>query len=97
MLEERGFTQYTDENGNTRWKATVALKEWANAENIDLMLKDGSVEMKIEGGARKFVVRTAEQFTMKNLTSVLIVVQVGWVMRKLCRIYYLTSLKMKKF
>jgi hypothetical protein len=48
MLEERGFTQYTDENGNIRWKAPPLLKEWANAGSIDLMLKDGSVEMKIE-------------------------------------------------
>ena len=48
MLESRGFTKYTDENGNTRWKAPELLKEWANAENIDVLLNNGSVEMKIE-------------------------------------------------
>lgn len=48
MLEERGFTKYTDENGNTRWKAPEMIKEWANAENIDVLLKNGSVEMKVE-------------------------------------------------
>jgi len=48
MLEERGFTKYTDENGNTRWKAPEQLAEWAKAEKLDFVFKNNSMELMIE-------------------------------------------------
>lgn len=49
LLELEGFTKYTDENGNTRWRAPKAgLLAWAQAEKIDVVLKDGSMQIKME-------------------------------------------------
>ena len=48
LLELEGFTKYTDENGNTRWRAPQDGPEWAKAEKIDVVLKDGSLEIEME-------------------------------------------------
>ena len=48
MLEARGFTKYTDENGNTRWKMPEQLQELAKAEKVDIVFKKDSMEMMIE-------------------------------------------------
>jgi rubrerythrin len=48
MLEARGFTKYTDENGNARWKAPKLLADWAKAEKVDVVLKNGSMEIEME-------------------------------------------------
>jgi rubrerythrin len=48
MLEARGFTKYTDENGNTRWQAPEQLAGWAKAEKIDMVFKNGSIQIEME-------------------------------------------------
>jgi Ca2+/Na+ antiporter len=48
LLELEGFTKYTDENGNTRWRVPKDGPEWAKAEKIDVVLKDGSLEIEME-------------------------------------------------
>ena len=49
MMELEGFTKYTDENGITHWKPpSGAVPEWAKAEKIDVVMKDGALEIEVE-------------------------------------------------
>lgn len=50
LLELEGFTKYTDENGNQHWRPPpkAGMPEWANAEKIDIVLKDGSMNIEME-------------------------------------------------
>jgi hypothetical protein len=48
ILEEKGFIKYTDENGNTKWRAPEQLAEWTKAEKVDVTFKNNSMEMVIE-------------------------------------------------
>ena len=47
-LEARGFTRYTDENGNSRWKAPEQFADWAKADKIDVVMKDDAVQIEME-------------------------------------------------
>jgi|SRR5208283_1874750 len=49
LLELQGFTRYTDENGNTQWRLPEkGLPAWAKAEKIDVILKDGAMQIEME-------------------------------------------------
>ena len=67
MLESRGFTKYTDENGSNRWKPPMNFNEMEKAEKVDLVFKNDSVEMVIEKGTPK--IRCQYCGTMYHLNS----------------------------
>lgn len=49
MMELSGFTKYTAEDGSIHWKPpSGAIPEWAKAEKIDVVMKDGSLEIEVE-------------------------------------------------
>jgi hypothetical protein len=49
LLELEGFTKYTDENGNAHWKPPAkGVPVWATAEKIDVVMRDGSMEIEME-------------------------------------------------
>ena len=45
---ERFSTRYTDENGNSRWKAPEQFADWAKADKIDVVMKDDAVQIEME-------------------------------------------------
>jgi hypothetical protein len=48
ILEAQGFTKYTDEEGNTRWKPPELFAGLAEAEKVDITFKDGAMEVVME-------------------------------------------------
>ena len=52
MLEQEGFVKYTDQSGNTHWKPPQDLSRelpaWVAAEKIDIVLKDGAMQIEME-------------------------------------------------